>query len=1743
MRNHYLIYVALVACVLRNSPHLNAQCLVSVDAGEDLAMCTGRQVTIKGSVEGEYHWIQWEPLPQHYKSYQDLVVTVTQTTTYTLRVRSYDPSQNLIQNPDFEQGSTGFTSDLTYSPGDILPPGTFDVLTNPQMSNDTLLSCGDHTSGSSNMLALHLSPQNIGQDVWRQTVPVTPATSYYRIFHFSSLNTGVPSTLTLLINGVSVATFYPGFQNNCTWYASKGVWYNDNATTAELVIRVLNSGSTAAVGLDDIHFGPVCEVSDSVTVFVGQPQAAALPASYIIPCAGVEQTLNGSASSVGPQFEYLWQTGDGNIVSGANTLHPVVNSPGGYTLTVSMPNAVGGDCPKSTTVYVAEAQPPLTTWVTTAQALSCLNNTVLLNGQANQPTGNLTYQWSAGPGGNIVSGANSPSATVNQPGEYTLLVTNAATGCTAETSFALNPPVPPTANIPPPPALHPNDTLTLTASIQPANGTVSWSTPDGHIAAGTNTPTPNITSPGTYIVTVTNPANGCTGTASILVLAAAPCPVSANAGEDVFLCEPGAVMLHGSATGPLHNVYWWPETGLSSPTALSPMATVPQTTEYVLTVRAFDPGLNLLTNADFEIGNTGFLSELTYNHYNLNGPRQYDVTPFAPSSDPAYPRCNEHTTGNGYMLASSPTDTSAHLNLWCQTMPVAPATEYLLEGWALRLLNSGDITFLANGDTIGYYSAPADTCVWGKFSNIWFSGTHTSAALCIGTKDPDLAFALDDLFFTPLCSTRDTVVVQVAENPVVAVANAPDALTCLTDAVLLHADGSGGGPLLDYQWSTANGNIQSGADTPTPLVDAAGTYTLQVTDLENGCTATAEITVSTDLAEPNIAVLPVPPLTCTLTAQTLQGQNASPSGTFAYLWTASGGGQIASGETTLQPEIAAPGTYALLATNADNGCTATAEITVSADLDQPDIAVLPAPPLTCTLTAQTLQGQNVSPSGSFTYLWTAFAGGQIVSGETILQPEIAAPGTYALLATNADNGCTATAEISVNADLAQPDIAVQPAPPLTCTLTAQTLNGQNTSHSGTFTYQWMASGGGQIASGETTLQPEIAAPGTYALLATNADNGCTATAEITVSADLAQPDIAVLPALPLTCTLTAQTLQGQNHSPSGTFTYLWTASAGGQIASGETTLQPEIAAPGTYALLATNADNGCTATAEVTVLQLDDVSVALILDTDATCFGAADGALAVAAGGGDGTFAFLWDNGADTPVAGNLTAGTYTVVVTDGTGCTASFTAVVSQPDPVLPNATATPPTTFGSNDGSATASPSGGTPPYAFLWSNGKSEQTIAGLTAGMYTVAVTDANGCTAEQTVEVMEVACNLAADLSANNPNCVGAADGAATAMPLGGLAPFEYLWSNGATDQTATGLASGVYSVVITDANGCTAEATATLQATDTTPPVVQGSPATLLLGPAGSVTLTLQNLNLTATDNCGVENIQIEPVQFDCQQLGQQSVTVTVTDASGNATSLPLAVTVTDDQPPAVECPQDMQRCHDDRKVQYLAPVATDNCLLLGGGFDLVQGLPSGAEFPVGATVNTYTFTDASGNVGSCSFTVTVLSPLVVTLDALLDDLAAQNIGSVLVSVSGSRPGYTFVWHRNGQPFATTEDLIGVGLGDYTLLVTDTEGCTTIAGPFVVDDLVSTKNPDWAAQVQVYPNPTSGQVFVVLPELLVQQTVRFTVLDVAGKLVLEQQVRGNKQVELDWQHLAEGQYVLLALTQFGQAAYRVVVVK
>ncbi|MBL4709105.1 MAG: T9SS type A sorting domain-containing protein, partial [Flavobacteriales bacterium] len=188
---------------------------------------------------------------------------------------------------------------------------------------------------------------------------------------------------------------------------------------------------------------------------------------------------------------------------------------------------------------------------------------------------------------------------------------------------------------------------------------------------------------------------------------------------------------------------------------------------------------------------------------------------------------------------------------------------------------------------------------------------------------------------------------------------------------------------------------------------------------------------------------------------------------------------------------------------------------------------------------------------------------------------------------------------------------------------------------------------------------------------------------------------------------------------------------------------------------------------------------------------------------------YLWSNGSATATNTNLSAGTYTVTLSDANGCSSTNSAILTEPTAL--SASISSSTNVGCNGGStgsATVGASGGTAPYTYLWSNAGTTTTNANLSAGTYTVTLSDANGCSSTSSAILTEPTALSASISSTTNVSCNGGGNGSATVATSGGTAPYSYLWSNGDTTATNTNLSAGTYTVTLSDANGCSSTSSA-----------------------------------------------------------------------------------------------------------------------------------------------------------------------------------------------------------------------------------------------------------------------------------------------------------------------------------------------
>ena len=275
------------------------------------------------------------------------------------------------------------------------------------------------------------------------------------------------------------------------------------------------------------------------------------------------------------------------------------------------------------------------------------------------------------------------------------------------------------------------------------------------------------------------------------------------------------------------------------------------------------------------------------------------------------------------------------------------------------------------------------------------------------------------------------------------------------------------------------------------------------------------------------------------------------------------------------------------------------------------------------------------------------------------------------------------------------------------------------------------------------------------------------------------------------CNGSADAIVTGGNSP---YSYLWS--------NGETTSGIAGLCPANYSVVVTD-DLGCEASAADDVDPSQNVLLASIAKTDVSCNGNDDGSINITIDSGTGPFVYTWNPAiSNSDNAHYLAPGLYQIHIEDANGCGTDVQEEIEQPEVLIAVGSGID-ATCSASDGSAHASASGGTEPYGYLWSNGETTADISNLSAGQYSVVVTDANGCTAEDDVNIQGSSISLQS--SQQDATCPDLEDGSATVFPSGGSAPYSYMWSPaGGSNASASGLGAGVYTVTVTDAQGCVA---------------------------------------------------------------------------------------------------------------------------------------------------------------------------------------------------------------------------------------------------------------------------------------------------------------------------------------------------
>ncbi|MGB1317969.1 MAG: Ig-like domain-containing protein, partial [Flavobacteriales bacterium] len=415
--------------------------------------------------------------------------------------------------------------------------------------------------------------------------------------------------------------------------------------------------------------------------------------------------------------------------------------------------------------------------------------------------------------------------------------------------------------------------------------------------------------------------------------------------------------------------------------------------------------------------------------------------------------------------------------------------------------------------------------------------------------------------------------------------------------------------------------------------------------------------------------------------------------------------------------------------------------------------------------------------------------------------------------------------------------------------------------------------------------------------------------------------------------------------------------------------------------------------------------------TEPLCNGDANGAIDITVTNAALPVTFSWSNGATTEDLNNVVAGTYVVTVTDAQGSVVQETIELTQPAVLGVTVDVSDETTVNGCDGSATANPTGGTPPFTFLWDDpaAQTTETAVDLCAGVYQVTVTDSNGCVVSTSNVINPPSCDLDVNVTGTPVDCNGGAGGTVLATPITtqNNTPFTYDWNNGGTTQQISGVTAGPYSVTIEDAIGCTASGSFVV----TEPPLLTVS------------TFVVDEQNFGACDGSATATAGggTPPYIYEWsdQQTGATAsnlcpgtYTVTVTDANNCTTEEIITVNELSCTGFSVAVNTYSLSCFEANDGAAVAVVS-------GGTAPFTYFWPTG-----GATA------DSISGLGAGSYTVTVTDDVnceqtvsgVVTQPALLEAATAVDPvtchgfenGTIELTVTGGTTPYMFDW-SNGE--------------------------------------------------------------------------------------------------------------------------------
>jgi PKD repeat protein len=829
---------------------------------------------------------------------------------------------------------------------------------------------------------------------------------------------------------------------------------------------------------------------------------------------------------------------------------------------------------------------------------------------------------------------------------------------------------------------------------------------------------------------------------------------------------------------------------------------------------------------------------------------------------------------------------------------------------------------------------------------------------------------------------------------------------CQGDSVKLSAPQA-----LSYLWST-------GSKTQSIWVKTSGSYTVTTIGTLNCIKASAPLTVK-------VNSLPKPSINANGATSFCPGSSVVLTSTLtgAYLWH--------NGKTTKSITADSNKIYTLTFTDS-NGCKASASKVII-------LFHKPISSISVNNVTQCDKGHNFSltnkttiSSGTLKYNWD-LGDGTKDTAKNITSKSYSNTGSFAVkLVSTSNNGCKDSASVTLM-------VNANPVADFTYNTQNQCLTGNSYSltnktsiPSGTLNYKWDFGDG--TNSTNTNPTKSYSAYGSFNIkLVAISSNNCK---------DSITKGIVVDPMPSVSFNINSAT-QCKNENSfdftnkstvvSGSLSYFWNSGDSKTYTSKDVTSKIYSNSGSYNAKLVATSDKGCKDSIFKSILVNPNPVITSHSITDVKCKGGSDGKVDVTVSSGTTPYSFLWSNSNTTEDLTNLKAGTYTLVVTDKNSCTIRDTAIVKEPSALKIGHSVIGVKCKGGNNGSVDLTVSGGTANYTFKWSNNSTTEDLSNLTAGTYSVIVTDKNGCTILDSAIVKEPT-KLSVSHKIEDVRCYGDKDGSIDITVAGGVKPYKFNWSNNVTSEDISGLIKGSYNVTITDSNACVVKDTAMVnQPLAPLSSSIKTDSVKCFFGNTGSINLIVNGGTLPYYFDWSNKQ-----TTKDISSLSKGKYSVTITDKNGCQL-------------------KDSAFINEPLKLMLTKSISNVKCH---------NGTDGSIDITLSGGIKPYTFNWKSGEktedisnkktglykvglldnnlcgLNDSFFISQPLAPLSSAISMIPVKCHAGNDGSADLTVNGGTSPYRYEWFdRKGSGISIFQDISNLTVGVYVITILDTNNC------------------------------------------------------------------------------------------------------